>query len=677
MKLMRVTDQPNLVPTDKYEYAKYGFSHFNPVQSRVFEYHDKDANLVVAAPTGVGKTICAELVMGHAVRDGKAMYLVPIKALAQQQFNDWTSPNHSFSKLRVSICTGDYRLTADRKKEIDKADIIIATTEFLNSRSRNFRAESNDFLANVECLVGDEVHLLGEEGRGDHFESGLMKFTEINSDARLTFLSATMSNVDELGTWMSKLNSKDTVVLTSDYRSVPLNIHYVKYEDSQWGYEENEREKIRTAITVLDKHPSDKFILFVHGKKTGTLLYETLTNLGIACEYHNGDIPNAKRVEIENRFRTDPKLRCVIATSTLSQGLNMPARRAVILGVHRGMKEVRGREIMQEAGRTGRKGIDPCGDAYILLPTRGFHRQKTRVETPEPIESQMLDANCLAFHLASEIHHRNVKTLQDIHDWYQRSFAHHQNQSLDDDVVDAVIQKLTRCGAVTEKDDAYDITPVGTISSMFYYSPFDVSDLVRNWNRVFDQNKETDDYWVAMALGNVESKRMDVVSAADKEEIAKFKFRVTECERHFGRDFTDGALKAGCCYYNLIRGLSGATLYTPMRGLLTDGERLTEVLTTIDQMAGRWEKQDYFRRLHLRMIHGVPEEMVEVCQLRGIGRAKAKRLWDANLRTLKDIGDNTIKVIKALNCSQNVAEKICQNAKELTNADRRTTENSR
>ena len=115
-------DQFDLVETKEYpNYSKFPFEKFNPVQSRIFEIFKENCNLVVAAKTSAGKTICSEMVMAHEIREkgGKAMYLAPLRALAKEKIDDWTDDNHHFADLNLSICTGDYRLTDKRKKELN------------------------------------------------------------------------------------------------------------------------------------------------------------------------------------------------------------------------------------------------------------------------------------------------------------------------------------------------------------------------------------------------------------------------------------------------------------------------------------------------------------------------------------------------------------------------------
>ena len=222
--LIKVGDQVNLVETAKYPFASFPFKDFNPVQSRVFDFYDKDCNGVIAAATSAGKTVVGEMFANHelTVRKGTFMYLCPLRALAQEKVDDWTDPAHPFSKKRVSICTGDYRLTPERVAELNAAEVIIMTSEMLNHRCRNHKAEGNSFLQNIGTIVVDESHLLTVPGRGDHLEVGLMKLTKMNPKCRIVLLSATMPNVDEIAEWVSyNLTGRQTYVLVSQYRPCP------------------------------------------------------------------------------------------------------------------------------------------------------------------------------------------------------------------------------------------------------------------------------------------------------------------------------------------------------------------------------------------------------------------------------------------------------------------------
>jgi replicative superfamily II helicase len=614
-------------------------------------------------------TICAEMFMANEVRErgGKAMYLAPLRALAKEKIDDWGDDKHHFKDMRISICTGDYRLTSDRKKELANSNIILMTSEMLNSRCRNFNSEHNDWLKQVKTIVVDESHLLTVPGRGDHLEVGLMNFLELSPDARVIFLSATMPNVGEIADWVSYvLVKKETYLLESKYRPCPLGIHYESYLD-KGVYDEQQDNIVDKALELVENYPDDKFLLFAHTKKTGEKLKVAMKKAGYETEFHNADLDKDKRHILEKRFRTG-EIQYVIATSTLAWGLNLPARRVVILGVHRGIQEVDTYDIWQMAGRAGRPGYDPRGDVYILLPDSKEEKHRNRLKEHQKIESRLLDHvssnyKILAFHLVSEIHHGRIKNKEDVHKWYERTLARFQEKDLHNKIVDSTIDSLLKCAAIKEEDGIYKVTAVGMVASMFYYSPYDVADLRRNFFNMFKEGKEHDDLWVSISLANVDSLRMGIVSRAEKDEIGAFQGRVW---REFGKNaFLEPVIKAAYAYHALIGGDSAGVLDPFSKTLQWDYPRLSEVLCAIDNMGTKWNKLPYFKELSSRISYGVPSYLIPFVKLPEIGKVRAERLWNAGFRTLTDIGEDSAKVMATLNMKADRIKIICESARNL------------
>lgn len=669
MKVTKLGDQNELVECSKYpEYASFKFEKFNPVQSRIFEIYKDDCNILVAARTSAGKTVCSEMVMAQEIRErgGKAMFLVPLRALAKEKIDDWTDPSHHFSDLKVSICTGDYKLGDNRRKELEDADLIVMTSEMLNSRCRNYKSESNSWLKEIKTIVVDEFHLLTVPNRGDHLEVGLMKLTQISPECRIVALSATMPNIDDISSWLSKLNNKTTYLINSNYRPCPLTLHYEEYDD--FGtYEMNEDSKIDCAINLIRKNPKDKFLLFVHTKNTGQKVKRYLDQLNIKCEFHNADLEKEQRHSVESKFKLG-ELRVVVATSTLAWGLNLPARRVIITGVHRGMSEVETYDIFQMAGRAGRPGYDPSGDAYILLPKNKFDYHKDRLSIPQDIESQLLshigDADnphykTLAFHLVSEIHHGSIKNIDDIHNWYERSLAFHQSSELDDSIVDKTLELLIQTGAIKEEDEEYSTTIIGKVSSMFYISPFDVADLRRNFKVLFQKNLEKNDLFLSYALGNVDSIRCGFVNKSEKEEMEDYQRHMLK----YVSSALDTSIKGGYAYYCLLRGDDLGPFSSLGRALQFDFDRIASVLNSLDSMGCKWNKKDFFKNLSLRIMYGVRPELVEFCKLPNIGRVRAEKLYAAGFRKPLDLKENIQRVVSVLNMKD---EKISEILNSIT-----------
>ena len=668
--VVKVGDAEKLVDTSSFSYAKWPYPQFNPVQSRVFEYYEKDNNIIIATATSSGKTVCSEMLLSHEirVRGGKGLYLVPLRALAQEKIDEWTDKSHHFNDIKISICTGDYRLTAERKKELEAADLIIMSYEMFNSRVRNFGSERSDFLNKIKTLVADEVHLLTVPKRGDHLEAGLMRFTEMNKDCRLVFLSATLPNVEEIANWVSFiLNNKNTILLASKYRPCPLNLHYEKYWDGEYTYDDNEQQKVNMALQIVEYYPNDKFLIFAHTKKTGHLMKDALNSAGVKTEFHNADLDKTNRTKLEKNFK-ESDLKVLVATSTLAWGLNLPARRVIILGVHRGLDEVATYDVWQMIGRAGRPAFDPVGDAYILLPERTYDIHKDKIKKPQPIVSQMLDQDgghhkVLAFHLVSEIHQELIKTRDDIQHWYKRSLACFQANELDDIIVDGVIDSLRKCGAIWEEDGVFTVTSVGKIASLFYYSPFDVSDLKKNFTLLFDDRKEDDDFNLAVALANLDTHRLGIVSKAEREEMSAF---VNAIGVKFGRNvLKESVIKIAFAYHQLINGISNPLFASVTRTIQFDFPRLNQVLQAIDGFTSKWDKKQWFEELQLRVNYGVKGPLVHLCQLPHVGKVRANKLYNAGIKAIVDVVNNPDVVRKASGLKQDKVEEIISEARRL------------
>lgn len=665
-EVIRISDCQELVPTKKYPHAKWPYEKFNPVQSRLIDTYDGNSNIAIAAATSAGKTVAAEMYLAYEIRKrgGKGIYVGPLKALAKEKEQDWENPDHHFSDIKTAIVTGDYRLTEKRIKEVEAADLIVMTPEMLASRCRNHKSEKSTFLQNVGTVIFDESHLLTVPGRGDHIEVALMKLADINPDVRIVLLSATMPNVDEICGWITSLTGRDTYYLESEYRPCPLNIHYETYYDGERSYEEKELYKVGTACGICEYYPDDKFLIFVHTKRTGNLMIQHLQRYGVKAEFHNADLTLKDRLKLEERFKYGD-LRVIVATSTLAWGMNMPARRVIVTGIHRGLEEVANYDIQQMIGRAGRPQFDPVGDAYILVPESQKKETIAQLKKKAVIKSTLLDYvgtelnphyKVLAFHVVSEIHRGSIKTKEAFREWFRHSLAYYQDEGLDDSVIDRTIDMLLRCKAIRIEEGQYQCTSIGMIASMFYYSPFDVSDLRRNFHFLFEQKREQDDFAQSMCLGNLDSHRFGIVNRYEREQMTGYAIKV---KRMYGdAAFTEPAIKMGFAYYNMLKGLRNMPAFQNIQnGLLVDLDRTMQVLGAIDSMSSRWERKDYFRILRMRLRYGVEADLVELCQIPNVGQVRANRLKAKNIR---NVGDFVALGSKRLADIMKVSEKVAQ-----------------
>ncbi len=164
--------------------------------------------VLVAAPTGAGKTIVGEFSIYLALTQGKkAFYTTPIKALSNQKYHDLV---REYGKDAVGLLTGDTSINSE-------APIVVMTTEVL----RNMIYAKSSTLLNLGYVVMDEVHYLADRSRGAVWEEIIIHLPEHIS---LISLSATISNAEEFGAWLDTVRGK-TDIIVSEHRPVPLWQH--------------------------------------------------------------------------------------------------------------------------------------------------------------------------------------------------------------------------------------------------------------------------------------------------------------------------------------------------------------------------------------------------------------------------------------------------------------------
>ena len=189
--------------------ARYAFE-LDDFQVEAIEALDSGESVLVAAPTGSGKTVVAEFAVERALDLGsKAFYTTPLKALSNQKFGDLVA---RYGAARVGLLTGDNSINSE-------APVVVMTTEVL----RNMLYEKSPTLLGLSCVVLDEVHYLQDPYRGAVWEEVLI---HLPLSVPVVCLSATISNAEEFGEWIGTLRGPTRVVI-EERRPVPLEHHYL------------------------------------------------------------------------------------------------------------------------------------------------------------------------------------------------------------------------------------------------------------------------------------------------------------------------------------------------------------------------------------------------------------------------------------------------------------------
>lgn len=197
------------------------FARTLPFELDDFQRHanealESDNNVLVAAPTGAGKTIVADFAIHLAQhRNAKAFYTTPIKALSNQKYHDLVAV---YGPDRVGLLTGDTSINSE-------ADIVVMTTEVL----RNMLYEHSATLSALRYVILDEVHYLADRFRGPVWEEVII---HLPKNVRIVALSATVSNVEDFSGWLSSVRG-DTTLVVSEHRPVPLEQHVLVQADDR------------------------------------------------------------------------------------------------------------------------------------------------------------------------------------------------------------------------------------------------------------------------------------------------------------------------------------------------------------------------------------------------------------------------------------------------------------
>jgi ATP-dependent RNA helicase HelY len=181
----------------------------DPFQREACALVEQGKSVLVAAPTGAGKTIIAEFAIFKAMQESRAkvFYTAPMKALSNQKFQELVA---EYGADSVGLLTGDTNVNS-------QARIVVMTTEVL----RNMLYADSDLLTNLSYVVMDEVHFLADKFRGAVWEEVII---HLPRSVRMVSLSATVSNAEEFGDWLQAVRG-DTEVIVSEERPVPLEQH--------------------------------------------------------------------------------------------------------------------------------------------------------------------------------------------------------------------------------------------------------------------------------------------------------------------------------------------------------------------------------------------------------------------------------------------------------------------
>ena len=692
--------------------AAEGVEELYPPQAEAVDAGVTDGeSLVAAVPTASGKTLVAELAMLSAVeRGGKALYIVPLRALASEKKTEFERfEDHG---VTVGVSTGNYDSDGEW---LASRDIIVATSEKVDSLVRNGAPWVDD----LTCVVADEVHLVDDSHRGPTLEVTLAKLRKINRDLQTVALSATVGNAAEVADWL------DATLVESTWRPIDLKtgVHYgnaINFDDGSQREVPTEGKQTPALVAdTLDEGGSS--LVFVNSrrnaegaaKRLASVTEKRLTDgerndlrdlaadvrdvsdtdasddlarvVARGAAFHHAGLAAEHRSLVEDAFR-DRLLTCICATPTLAAGVNTPARRVVVRdwrrydGEYGGMKPLDVLEVHQMMGRAGRPGLDPYGEAVI--PAKSNDEMDELFERylwadPEPVRSKLAAEPALRTHVLATVASGFARTRDGLLDFLDGTLYATQADDAERlaSVTDDVLDYLTVNGFL-DRDDGLVATDVGHTVSRLYLDPMSAAEILDGLESIDEGDSPT-----ALGLFHLVARTPDMyrlyLKSGDRETYTELCYeREGEFLGHVPSEFEEVAFE------DWLSALKTARLLEDWADEVDEG-RITDrygvgpgdirgKVDTAEWLLGAAERLAAERDLAAtvavreakkRVADGVREELLDLTGVRGVGRKRARRLFEAGVETRADLreADKSV-VLGALRGRRKTAERVLENA---------------
>jgi helicase len=650
-----------------------GISSLYPPQAEALGPVLAGKSVVLACPTASGKSLVAYLALLRAVRHHRTgLYLVPLRALAHEKFEEL----QGFASLgvRVGISVGDFDLGP---KELDKLDILVATSEKADALLRRGHA----WLDRLGAVVADEVHLLRDPERGPTLEVSLTRLRRRHPNLPIVALSATVGNSREIAKWL------DAEHVASEFRPVPLKLGVyregrITFTDLSMRELEPPGEPLpRLVRTVIED--GGQALVFVNSRRASEQAAQGLvptvramlgsegrrkaaeaaSELSAISEeetegvrrlsvlipngvgFHNASLTNPERRVVEGAFRTGA-LKALVATPTLAAGINLPARRVIVRDTTRyddalGFQApIPAMEVQQMCGRAGRPRFDTAGEAVLIA--RGPDEEERLLDEvlsapPEYVQSRLAAEPALRTHLLALVASGEVRSLPELETFFRGTFFGHTRPVPELAEIVRSVRSFLEEHELLVPGDRLEATRFGALTSELYLDPMTAVLLRQALQRaplgvrpfaLLAAVASTPDLPPLFLRGGEEKIYLERFMEEEPELLRKPEeepFPV-DLETFLSGLKTAAVLEAWIDEVPLVEltakfGIGAGDL----RAKVEDAEWL---LFGATRLATRYQPRasPALDALAIRVRYGVAEELLDLVQLRGIGRVRGRAL---------------------------------------------------
>lgn len=676
----------------------WGIDELYPPQADSLEPIANGENLVVAVPTAAGKSLIAYVaILNQVLRGGKALYVVPLRALASEKYQEL----RELSKLgvRVALSYGDYD---DDDKRLESYDVVVATSEKADSLLRH----RSKWLMKLKVIVADEVHLLNDKGRGPTLEVILTRFKQLNPNAQLICLSATIGNSDEIAGWL------DAKLISSEFRPVDLKegvleegsvtysdmtikdvapvtgnpltdgiIDGIKDGQGQVLVFVNTRRSCESSASemakVLTEYVTDRDLAKLHNvsesinRSDARVIKRLKRSIKGGAAFHHAGLSNEQRGIVENAFK-DRLIKVLFATPTLAAGINLPARRVIVRDWTRfetwnPRSPIPVLEIKQMFGRAGRPRFDPHGQALI------YARKPEEVDLlmeryvwgkPEEVLSKLGSRPALRTHLLSSFATNYVKDTDEMWKFIKTTFYAYQNDTwkISADVED-LLDFLIDEEFLEEKDGGISATDLGKRVARLYIDPLSAVVLK---NAINSKPKNLTDFSILHAVCHTPDIKPLFVRGKDHDLVTEFMYsKEDELMIEIPQDQADydwylNSVKTAMFLLEWIgendEGVEASenrieTLFNlgpgDIRNKVETSVWMLYAMRELSRLLGAGLAKD-IDLISMRVDRGIKKELIPLVSLKGIGRVRARRLFDSGYIDLDKIRKGTLNGLSSV-----------------------------